>query len=1486
MPDKPKIGAVMVVGGGIAGMQASLDAAAVGYKVYLVERDISIGGVMAQLDKTFPTNDCSTCLISPKLIEVARHPDIEIITQAELEALEGEAGHFTATLQQQPRYIDASRCNACGACAEACPVEAPSSFDEGLGKRRAAYRHFPQAVPSTFAIKKYDRAPCVRACPANLSAQGYVQLIKTGKFPEALNLIMDRLPLPGTIGRICPHPCETDCRRQEVDEPVAICALKRFVADQVDWDALPVPEIPQQGRAAAIVGSGPSGLSCAYHLALMGYRTVIFEAAPDPGGWLRYGIPEYRLPREVLDREINYIKRLGVEIRCHSPIGPGRSIDELLTRDGFEAVFIGVGAQESMRLPVPGTDAQGVLWGVEYLKDSALGNKPDLQGQKVAVIGGGNVAMDVARTSKRQGGDVTLICLESREEMPASPWEVEEAEAEGIPLVTRWGVKQILSAAGKVTGIELKAVARVFDDQGRFSPVYHEDQTAIREADMVIMAIGQKTDVKFLADADGIALTPRGLIAADPETLATSREGVFAGGDAVTGPFIAIAAVAAGREAAISIDRYLRGVDLNADRELPLRPIRDGNWNPIDANLGKESRAPMPHLPQAQWTQGFQEINLGLTPEEARREAARCVNCGLCSECLQCVAACQAGAIDHAQKPRTRQLEVGALILAPGFRIFDARLKPEYGYGRYPNVITGLEFERILSATGPCMGHVTRPSDGAAPKKVAWIQCVGSRDPSIGREYCSYACCMYATKQAIIAKEHDHNIEPAIFYIDLRAQGKGFDRYCERAKEHHGVRFVRSMISRVAQDPRTNDLELTYVDEEDRIRTEVFQMVVLSVGFGPHAATRELAEKCGIALNRWGFAQNPPLEMVSSSRAGIYTCGAFQAPKDIPETVSQASAAAGAAASLLAEARGTLVTRAEYPPERGISQEEPRIGVFVCHCGINIAGVVDVAAVSEYARSLPGVAYADHFTFTCATDSLEKMREVIEAQGLNRVVVASCSPRTHEPLFQDNLRKAGLNKYLFEMANIRDQDSWVHRGEPALATAKARELVKMAVGRAALLEPLSELPFQVTQSALVVGNGLAALTASLTIANAGYQVHLAALEDRYGFGGLAHKLHYTLEGYDIQAYIQETFRKVDEHPRIRWWPQTRVVSFSGHIGKFRSMLEYSGQRRELAYGALIIATGGVDYKPDEYLYGQHPRVFTLMELDNLLVTQPEILGESPKVVMIQCVGSREPEHPYCSRQCCSKAVKNAIKIKETNPQAQVFILYRDIRTFGLKEIYYQKARELGVQFIRFDPERKPEVSAAGEGLKIKVFDQNLRATLELDANCLGLAAAIRPHPLSRDIAQIFKLPFDADGFFMEAHSKLRPLDFAASGIFLCGLAHSPKFFEESIAQAQGAAARALGILAQKEMYVGGAVAAVDPLKCIICLTCMRTCPFGVPRVNQAAGVIEIDPAACKGCGNCASACPRKAIDVMHHRDRQFAAKIGAIEEEGLLAISC
>jgi heterodisulfide reductase subunit A-like polyferredoxin len=1474
--EKPsqKIGAVMVVGGGIGGMQASLDAAAAGFKVYLVERDISIGGVMAQLDKTFPTNDCSTCMISPKLIEVAQHPDIEIVTQSEVAGMEGEAGNFRVTLRQEPRYIDLTKCNACGACVEVCPVEMPSTFDEGLGKRRAAYRHFPQAIPAAFAIKKYGRPPCVLTCPARLNVQGYVQLIKVGKYQEAVKLIMERLPLPGVLGRICPHPCEDRCLRRKVDAPVAIGGLKRFATDQVDLSAITPPLVEARSEKIAVIGSGPAGLACAYHLARRGYRPTIFEALSQAGGMLRVGIPAYRLPRQVLDREIDNILRLGVELKTNTALGRDFTLDGLFDQ-GYKAVFLGIGCHAGKPLGIPGEKAEGVIQGVEFLRRWNLG-EPLTAGKKLAVIGGGIVAFDVAWIARDLGSEVTILYPGGREEMPAFPLKTEPAWGRGMDIIPLAAPLQVITGpAGKVSGLLCRKMKLGEPEaSGVPKPVPVPGTEFELPVDMMVPAMGRETAPGPLKDC-GVKLSPGGAIEVDEVTYQTSRPGVFAAGDVHTGPWTAIEAVAGGLEAAESIDRYLREVDLAADRTAGKKAHK--RWAKIPQDAAGQLRESITALPPEYTGANSDKIFRDYTEAEAQREAERCLNCGVCSECMQCVAACQAGAIDHQQTPRTRTLEVGAVILAPGFRPFDARQKPEYGYGRYPNVITSLEFERVLSATGPFGGHVQRPGDGKEPKKIAWIQCVGSRDASIGREYCSYVCCMYAAKQAVIAREHDPRVEPTIFFIDFRAQGKGFDRYYEQARDVHGVRFIRAMVSRVAQDPRTHNLELNYVDEDGRIQTEEFDLVVLSVGLSPHPATRQLAQVCGIATDKWGFVESPPFKLVETSREGIYTCGVYQSPKDIPETVGQASAAAGAAAMLLREARGTLLSKAEYPQERDIAREESCIGVFVCHCGINIAGVVDVTRVSDYARTLPGVVYADHYTFSCATDSLEEMRKVIEAEGLNRVVVASCSPRTHEPLFQDNLRKAGLNKYLFEMANIRDQDSWVHQNYPDLATEKAKELVKMAVARAAALEPLTEMPVPVNQRALVVGGGLAGLVAALTIADAGYRVYLPDIQERFG-GSLARNMRHTLEGHAIQPFMWELVTRVETHPQIRWWEEARITSFSGHLGNFRCELESPRGKWSVHFGAVVIATGAQEYKPREYLYGEHPQVLTQMELENLLENQAENLREAPTVVMIQCVGSRSPEHSYCSRVCCGEAIKNALKIKELRPQAQVFIIYRDIRTYGLKEIYYKKARELGVQFIRYEPERKPEVTPAGDSLMVSVFDQNLKATINLKASYLALSAAIRPHPVAQEIAGLMKLPLDADGFFMEAHLKLRPLDFAVNGIFLCGLAHSPKFIEESIAQAQGAAARALGVLAQEVMYVGGAVAVVDPQKCAICLTCVRTCPFGVPRVDQAEGVVTIDPAACQGCGSCASACPRKAIEVMHHRDNQFLSKICAIQE--------
>jgi heterodisulfide reductase subunit A-like polyferredoxin len=1467
---KPPIGSVMVVGGGIAGMQASLDLAKSGYYVHLVEGKPAIGGIMAQLDKTFPTNDCSMCIISPKLVECGRHLNIEIHTLSEVKGIAGEEGNFTVTLETKPRYVDMSKCTSCGDCSKACPVTMPNEFNASIGDWTATYKLYPQAMPSAFSIKKLDRGPCVLACPANLSAQGYVQLIKAGKYEDSLALIMDRLPLPGTIGRICPHPCESDCRRQEVDEPIAICSLKRFVADQVDWDKLPIPEITRKAEKVAIIGAGPSGLSCAYHLALKGYQPVIFESQAEAGGWLRYGIPEYRLPREVLQREVNYIQKLGTEINYNSPIGGDKTISSLLTKEGFKAVFLGIGCQGSIRIPVPGHEAEGVLWGVDYLKDVAGTGVSPTADKRVLVIGGGNVAMDVARTAARKGATkVSIICLETRAEMPASPWEVDEAEHEGIDFIHRLGVKQILTQNGKVTGLELKAVERVFDEAGRFAPTYFEDQLTTLDADVVIMAIGQKSELKFITAADGIEISPRGLIVAEPDTLATTRPGVFAGGDIVSGPYIAIAAVNAGREAAISIDRYIQGMDLREGREFHANPIKDGDWNPIPPKEPKKKRADMPTLPVEEWVKGFKEICLGFTPEQAQEEAARCVNCGVCSECLQCVKACLPGAIDHTQLPQTMDINVGAVVMAPGAKVFDPSVMDNLGYGKFPNVVTSLELERILSASGPFEGHLCRPSDHKEPKKIAWLQCVGSRDVKYN-SYCSSVCCMYAIKEAVISKEHSKEpLDTAIFFMDMRTYGKEFEQYYLRAQDQ-GVRFIRCRLHTI--DPVTDDnLRLNYVDENGEIKSEEFDMVVLSVGFQVSEETKKAAEKLGIDITKHRFADTSPFAPVASSKPGVYVCGTFQGPKDIPQSVMEASAAAGAVSGSLGEVRWTETKTKEKKTPKDIDPAAvPRIGVFLCNCGINIGGFIDIPTLAAYARSLPNVAYVEDNLFTCSQDTQDKMVQVIEDNNLTRVVVAACTPLTHEPLFQETIVDAGLNKFMFEMANIRNQDSWVHMKEKDVATAKAKDLVKASVLRASLLKPLTEKPLVINEKALVVGGGVSGLNAALNLANQGFDTVL--VENQKELGGNARRLFHNIEGLDVQVYLNDLIQKVSTHDKIELLTETEVVGFGGYKGNFTTTVAAAGVERTIEHGAVVLATGGHEYRPKEFLYGQDPRVLTQMELGQMIHDKPQEVAKMDRVIFIQCVGSRNAENPNCSRICCQGAVKHAMEMKRLNPQTDIMILYRDMRMYGFLEDYYREARDLGILFVRFDPERAPEVVKEGDEVYVTFMDHVLNRPIKAQADAVILSAATLAND-TVELATLLKVPRNAYGFFIEAHAKLRPVDFSSEGIFLAGLAHAPKLISESIAQSMAAASRAGAFLADTNQTVGGVVSHVDGARCAACLVCVRSCPYGIPEINRSNNQSEINEALCQGCGICAAECPAKIIQLAHYEDDQVMAKI-------------
>jgi heterodisulfide reductase subunit A-like polyferredoxin len=1467
-----KVGAVMVVGGGIAGIQASLDLAESGYSVYLVESSPAIGGVMAQLDKTFPTNDCSMCILSPKLVEAGRHLNIQTLTYSEVMKVEGEAGNFEITVRKKPRYVDPAKCTGCGECPQVCPVPIKSQFDESLIDRKAIYRPYAQAFPNIFTIEKGDRAPCGLTCPAHINVQGYVALIGAGKYKESLSLIWENLPLPGVLGRICPHPCEKECNRKDLDKPVAICELKRFIADQIK--EIPIQKEEAKEERVAIVGSGPAGLTAAAYLAQKGYPVTIFEALPVVGGMLHTGIPSYRLPRDILGEEVKTIQSLGVEIKTNSPVGPNLSIDDLF-RQGYGAVFLAIGAHLDQKLGIPGEENPQVIPGVVFLRKANLGENVEI-GQRVGVIGGGNVAIDAARTALRLGAkEVTIIYRRSREEMPAYEEDIEEGAEEGTKFQFLTAPTEITSKDGKTVSLRcIRMELGEPDASGRRRPIPIRGSDFLMELDTIIPAIGQAPDLSFFKGME-IDTTPQGTMKVDPVTLQTSRQGVFAGGDAVTGPWIAIEAVAAGKEAAISIDRYLRGQNLSEGRGKP--EPKKARFEEIYAGQPKAPRERMERLPFEERRRSFLEVKQSFTEDQAKREALRCLNCGYCSECLQCVAVCKAGAINHQMKEETATFRVGSIILSPGFDEFDANRLAAYGYGRFSNVISSIQFERILSASGPFQGNLLRPSDQKTPKKVAWIQCAGSRDMTKngGNEYCSSVCCMYAIKEAVIAKEHHHEVEPTLFYMDIRAHGKDFDAYYERAKGEYGVRFIRSMISKVSERPKSKNLLVTYVDPEGQVKEEEFDLIVLSVGLNPSQGAKDIAQRLGLELNSYGFCKTDEFSPLQTSKPGVYVCGSFQGPKDIPETVAQASGAVTSASTLLADVRGTLTKKKDYPTEVDVKGQEPRIGVFVCHCGINIGGVVKVPEVKEYARTLEGVVYIDENLYTCSQDTQEKIKKAIQEHQLNRVVVASCSPRTHEPMFQETIREMGLNKYLFEMTNIRDQCSWVHMHQPEEATEKAKELLRMAVFKSRLLQPLKEPTVEVIKKGLVMGGGLSGMRAALQLARQGFDCALVEKEGELG-GNLRH-IYSTIEGNDPQQLLRDSVSEVLQHPRIQVFTNTELKSLNGYVGNFKSVLATGGMEKEVDHGVVIVAVGAKESTPAEYLYGRDQRVLTQKDLEEMIAHRGEEINRCGNIVMIQCVGSRTPERPNCSRICCSVAVKNALKINEMNPDAKVTILYRDMRTYGLMERYYTQARNAGVEFIQYELEAKPDLTVEEGSLKLRVKDRILGEEITLQPDLVVLASAIVPYE-NQTLAKMLKVPLTADGFFLEAHMKLRPVDFATDGIFLAGLAHFPKTISESISQADAAVARATAAVAKGYVSVLPTISEVDQTRCVGCGLCELLCPFSAIRVIETAkgSKAETIAASCKGCGICSASCPQKAVTVHHFSDEQLTAQIEAL----------
>ncbi len=859
-------------------------------------------------------------------------------------------------------------------------------------------------------------------------------------------------------------------------------------------------------------------------------------------------------------------------------------------------------------------------------------------------------------------------------------------------------------------------------------------------------------------------------------------------------------------------------------------------------------------------------------PPSYQIDMSACRRCGLCAR------KCAAGAVDLSMGPVTRRLDVGAVIACPGFETFDAGRMANYGYGLFPNVMTGIEFERMLSASGPTRGNLRRPSDGRMPRRIAWIQCVGSRDiHRVNNGYCSSVCCTGAIKEAVVAREHGcADLEATIFHIDIRTHGKGFEKYCDRARTEHGVRFVRSEIHRVLQDA-SGSLILRY-PEAGAVREELFDLVVLSTGMVQGSANRELAARLGIELDEHGFCVTGALSPVVTSAAGVFAAGAFTGPKDIPETVMGASAAASEAAALLSPARHSLTRSRSYPPEMPVGGSRPRIGVFVCRCGINISGVIDVEAVREYAAGLPNVVYAGVALFTCSQDSQRMIREAVSEHGLNRVVVAACTPRTHESLFQETLREAGLNRHLFEMANIRDQCSWVHQGEPGRATAKAMDLVRMSVARARLRKPLLQTSVGIERSALVIGGGVAGMVCASALADQGFGVHL--VESSCRLGGNALRLRSTLEGSDIAEFVKALSGRVSNDPSITLHLGAHIADVSGFVGSFRSEVEEAdGSTAEISHGVAVIATGAEPHAPAGFLYGRHPGVVTLPELEELMTAGDPVAASCRNVVFVQCAGSREPERPWCSRTCCGETVKLALELLDRNPGVRIFVLYRDVRTYGLREKYYLEARERGVRFLQYDPADPPVVEQAyreeGSGLRVTTTDLALGGKLTIDAELVGLAVAIVPSASSRRLASLFKVPLDEDGFFMEAHAKLRPVDFPTDGVFVCGLAHGPKTIDESIVQAEAAAARAASVLSRDSMEAGGTVSVIDAARCSGCGLCAQLCPFKAIEMDEEEHRAVVNEALCKGCGLCASSCRSGAADLGGFTDAEIHAMIGA-----------
>jgi heterodisulfide reductase subunit A2 len=851
-------------------------------------------------------------------------------------------------------------------------------------------------------------------------------------------------------------------------------------------------------------------------------------------------------------------------------------------------------------------------------------------------------------------------------------------------------------------------------------------------------------------------------------------------------------------------------------------------------------------------------------------------------KCSICVGVCKTDAIDLHQKPEKMEIKVGAIVLSPGYDVFDPKPRNDYGYGLIQNVVTSLDFERLLCATGPHEGEILRPSDKKHPHKIAWIHCVGSRQVlEGGNSYCSSVCCSYIQKQVILTKDHDADAEAVIFHNDIRSYGKDFERFYQRAENLSGVKFIRSYVSIGREIPETKNVTVRYATDDEGVKEEEFDLVVLGVGLAPPDHVNRLGALFGVELNEHGFCKTNPTNPIETSRPGVFTSGAFAGPIDIPESVITASGANAMTGALLTSRRGNLARERVYPPERDVTEEDVRVGVFACHCGSNIGRVVDVPSLVDYAQTLDNVVHAEEGLFICSTDAAQQISNTIREKGINRVVVAACTPRTHEPLFRDTLREGGINQYFFDMANIREHCSWCHSKQPEEATSKAKDIVRMSVARSANLEPLQEFELPVTKIGLVVGGGVAGMTSALSLADQGFEVHL--VEKDKDLGGMARRIQTTLEGLDVQAYLGELIRKVYQHPLVHVAHGATITDVTGYVGNFVTTVKYEGRVKTIEHGAAILATGADEHRPTEYLYGEDERVWTQLELEQRISDGDEGLNGAKSLVMIQCVGCRQEDRNYCSRVCCSQAVKNGLTLKELHPDLNVYVLFRDMRTYGFAEDGYRAAADKGVVFIRFEPDDKPQVEPGEdeeEGrpiLRVTVPDPILGQRLALEADLVVLSAAVVPAAGNPDLGRLFKVAMSPDGFFQEAHVKLRPVDFAADGVFLCGLSHYPKHITEAISQAYGAAGRAASLLAGDTVTASGSVCEVREHDCVSCGACITACTYGAIEFHEtpAGKKAVVNPVLCKGDGLCCAKCPTSAIILKHFTDKEVFDQIDA-----------